>query len=1027
MRLIKSVTSLSVSFCLFLASAAFSAPVVSISKSVDNYSPKVLDSFRYYVTVDSSVGTATAVSVTDVVPAGLSVTSISNGGTLSGGTITWNLGSLSCVPQTVTMTVFGDTAGGWTSFSQVGASDDVWATSTVGGPISANTNWFLVNPLTGYAVNSVTSVKVYYEYHNDTAADTVTTKFNNNGDLSTSQGSTTLSAGDGVATDAVQVWDISALGGGWTLNKLQHLAVYMEHDNGGGAGGHNAYIDKIWVVVSFQSCGISVYFDALVTNALSGGSVLSNSATMSGSNFSSINSVAVTSTVRGPLIALTKTAQPATVAVGDTVIYTINYKNQIAGTSIFDDFNNNYGTGGVGTIAAPLGVIPNWASDQQNTSWSNTGGVFAFAPCGYSRVWRTDVAPMSDQTVAVDFLVGAGTEAASIMFLNQVMSGNPGNFYKSKIYLSGDGYYHTDVQTSAWNQVCGNALIPGSNTAAWKLAWHTIQVVVKNYVFYVYVDGGLVFTCDDPTDFITSPGVPGMFNDGSCSSYDNFRIGDDMPAYNVVVKDTLDPCMGYISSVPAATVAGNLLTWNIGDLQGGQQGSVTFKAVVNSCSGSVPNFGNSTSSNTQPSSSANAPITVVMPIAKSVSPGTAQPLDTVTYSMVYTATGGGPIISDSFGTAWGGRWITETNQSPANWAITGGILDVNGNITDQFAAVGSSGVDGLLRSDIYIGEGQDNGLMFGYQGGKYYYVAFNCGFNANDDNLRLYYYDGTTSILKQQIGPIQIDPTNGSAGTGNAASMITASVVRAGNQFRVSVGGTYLGTLVDSSNALPGPGLQGYREAGGDWRFDNFYWEPGYKAGISIFDTVPANLSFVSACCGGTLSGGMVSWNLPDMSAGQKATVSFLVKVSSTASGVISNTAKSQAMGGPVYLSTVPLVVSSANISLLKSVSKTAYSVGETVTYCIAWSSTGSSPANVQIWDTLSPVLSYIGSSNAGSLQVVGGTNIVVWNLGSQAPGASGTVCVWATLAAYPLNPFESPRTLWAWIRQRFEALGRPT
>src|SRR6185503_3802553 len=101
---------------------------VSILKSVDSYTPKVLDTFRYYVTVDSVGGTATGVTVTDVVPAGLQVLNISNGGTLGGSTITWNLPNLTCVPMVVTMTVFGDTSGAWQDFSQLGASDNVWAT-----------------------------------------------------------------------------------------------------------------------------------------------------------------------------------------------------------------------------------------------------------------------------------------------------------------------------------------------------------------------------------------------------------------------------------------------------------------------------------------------------------------------------------------------------------------------------------------------------------------------------------------------------------------------------------------------------------------------------------------------------------------------------------------------------------------------------------------------------------------------------------------------------------------------------------
>src|SRR5687768_3248368 len=89
------------------------APAVSIVKSASKTNPKVLDTLRYSLVVDNTgSNTATAVSVSDLVPAGLTVVGISPGGSLAGGTITWSLGSLYCQSQVVTLTAISDVAGG---------------------------------------------------------------------------------------------------------------------------------------------------------------------------------------------------------------------------------------------------------------------------------------------------------------------------------------------------------------------------------------------------------------------------------------------------------------------------------------------------------------------------------------------------------------------------------------------------------------------------------------------------------------------------------------------------------------------------------------------------------------------------------------------------------------------------------------------------------------------------------------------------------------------------------------------------
>ena len=86
-------------FCFGLLGVLLSgiAPAIAaptLTKSVDNYTPKVLDTYRYHIVYDNVGGSSTATTITDAVPAGVSVVGMSAGGSLSSGTITWNLGDI---------------------------------------------------------------------------------------------------------------------------------------------------------------------------------------------------------------------------------------------------------------------------------------------------------------------------------------------------------------------------------------------------------------------------------------------------------------------------------------------------------------------------------------------------------------------------------------------------------------------------------------------------------------------------------------------------------------------------------------------------------------------------------------------------------------------------------------------------------------------------------------------------------------------------------------------------------------------
>jgi uncharacterized repeat protein (TIGR01451 family) len=349
---------------LLAVSAGAASPLVSIAKSANQTNPKVLDTFRYSIVVQNTGGaSADNTVVTDVVPAGLVVTAISAGGVQVGNTITWNLGSLSCSNQVVVLRPRADTSGGWCCWGDVNGSDNVRAYSQLTGPITSTSNWFLMDQLSGYSVNSVNSVVASFEYYGLASADTITFGFSDDGDLSSQEGS---SVAPYHASDAVWSWDITGLSA-WNFNSLQYLSLYAQNDKGGGGGTHDSWLDDMYVTVDFESCGTSVWYEAQVSSLLSNGDVVNNTADVDGSNYSNVTSNNVAVTVVGPELVLDKNAVPSLAAPGDVVEYVIDYTNQISGLSVFDDFSGNYGLG--------VANIPNWTATSGNPEyWENING-----------------------------------------------------------------------------------------------------------------------------------------------------------------------------------------------------------------------------------------------------------------------------------------------------------------------------------------------------------------------------------------------------------------------------------------------------------------------------------------------------------------------------------------------------------------------------------------------------------------------------------------------------------------------------
>jgi uncharacterized repeat protein (TIGR01451 family) len=119
------------------------APIIdlSVSKAVSNATPAAGSTVTFTITVSNAAGfnNATGVSVTDVVPSGYgSISAISNGGVLSGSTITWSglsINSGSNLALTFTATVLA--TGTYSNMAQVSAANETDFDSTPNNSLPA--------------------------------------------------------------------------------------------------------------------------------------------------------------------------------------------------------------------------------------------------------------------------------------------------------------------------------------------------------------------------------------------------------------------------------------------------------------------------------------------------------------------------------------------------------------------------------------------------------------------------------------------------------------------------------------------------------------------------------------------------------------------------------------------------------------------------------------------------------------------------------------------------------------------------
>jgi uncharacterized repeat protein (TIGR01451 family) len=202
----------------------------------------------------------------------------------------------------------------------------------------------------------------------------------------------------------------------------------------------------------------------------------------------------------------------------------------------------------------------------------------------------------------------------------------------------------------------------------------------------------------------------------------------------------------------------------------------------------------------------------------------------------------------------------------------------------------------------------------------------------------------------------------------------------------------YLGSELDIYKNGPE-----FASQGSEITYDLYYsnWGTLTAENVSIIDTLPSGVKFISASNGGTYENGQVTWNAGNLDSQSSNSVSLTVQVSDNApvDSKIVNTAE---ISTTTYecdtsnntSSAKSTVIGGANLIISKKAP--AYKEqGSIITYTIFYRNSGSETAeNVLIDDVLPEELEFISASDNGRCEY----GIVTWNLPDLEGEGSGYV-----------------------------------
>jgi uncharacterized repeat protein (TIGR01451 family) len=401
---------------------------------------------------------------------------------------------------------------------------------------------------------------------------------------------------------------------------------------------------------------------------------------------------------------------------------------------------------------------------------------------------------------------------------------------------------------------------------------------------------------------------------GSTVTYDiTVQNTGVVSATSVVVTDIIPAGMSYVSSTPAGSVAGDTVTWNLGDMDAGAMVSLTLVVQAN-MAGSWTNVVGVTCAEGV-SDEASATTIVELPTISITKTGPAKAglLSSVTYTLTVANIGAYPVTSVV---------VTDTLPAGMSYVSSTPAGSVAGNVVTwslgNMAPGATSMITLVLKADA-AGTWTD-------------VASVTCAEGVSDEA------SATTAVVLPTLAITKVGPAKA-----GLLTLVTYSIT------------------VSNPSAVPATSLV-------------------------VTDTLPAGMSYVSSTPAGTVSGTTVTWNMGDLAPGASKIISLVLKADAV--GTWTNIVDVVCAEGVTAQASATTIVELPTISITKTGPDLAGYLN-TATYTITVKNPGIYPlTSVVVTDTLPAGMSYVSSTPAGT--VVG--NVVTWNLGNMAPGATNII-----------------------------------
>jgi len=913
-------------------------------------------------------GNAAGAFIVDTLPAFVQFSSASGGATVTGNEVRWSLGNLPAgASGSVTLTVVVD--------SPLPNGTQIVNTATINTPDP------MVQPASASSTSQV-SIAPQLVLNKTAQSPIITTGEQLTYTISYSN------AGNDVATNVV------------LSDELPTDTTFVSASVG---GVYNSMTGKVtWQLPDIQpNDGGSVTLTVMLSNGLLSGQRINNIASISADNTPPVSASVATEVNVTPVLTVVKTADKSVVQAGGTLNYTLTLANTgnaaatgvtlldhlpsitggaqpvFSGSGVYDpaahQISWDIGTVGVGevqtytvqlAIPSPLAdgtIVDNEASVSSNElPQQSTHQLTTVSSAPQLEIGKTaDQNPVLANgalTYTISYANNGSDDAVNVVLTE--------NIPVHTGFVSASGSYSQSGDILSWNLGTLPAGASGSVTLTVLVDNGLTNGTLLNNTATLDADNAqpasiaLQTTVSSAArlavDKRTNPAGKATAQAGDAINYviqySNTGTAD---ALNAVLVDILPQGMTFVSASPPQDSAVSqpngttVVTWNLGTLPFGANASISMDVSVNTpiANGSVLNNRvNLSADDVQPVSGVVSIVAQSQPVlglAKSSDVSNPFTLsgtgvNLINYTLSYSNAG-----SDDATT------VTLTDTLPDNViyqsANAGGAYNAaNHQVVWNLGTV-AAGASGSITLTVQVPVPMLDGTLL-------------------QNSATIQSVDGFGALLSQVSADnsITVDTAPGMTLTKTAA----IASVPAGNQ------NTFAITISNDANAT---------DAIRSW---------------SITDVLDSRFQFVSASTGTydpatrTLSstGGNI---MP----GTSSTVLVVVQSPAIiANGTsISNTASAQANNATTRTASASFMIdSAAMLNLAKTVSKSPITPGESFSYRLTYSNTGSADAaNVVLTDTLPANVTFIGASSAPNSQI---GQVLTWNIGTLAAGTSAAI-----------------------------------